>query len=170
MIIVILSGYWEHYPNRVNYATFLVNSMSLEMSPPPPFHPSCTWVKYFDPLILPAKKQKNRARLRHKLRRSLLLAVECHYGDTNLYNYKFEVHNIFAILGRGVFRTLSNVYGGALCKNSQRVNTVNRFCKNAPSQMFSWVLNTPLLVFIQFVQKWGINVGVIKLEKLSHFD
>ena len=29
---IILSGYWEHYPRGVNYATVLVNSMSLEIS------------------------------------------------------------------------------------------------------------------------------------------
>ena len=32
IIFVILSGHWEHYPNRANHATFLVNSMSIEMS------------------------------------------------------------------------------------------------------------------------------------------
>ena len=33
MIFVILSSYSEHYSNGVNYATFLVNSVRLEISP-----------------------------------------------------------------------------------------------------------------------------------------
>ena len=57
---------------------------------------------------MPAKETKNRARLGPKLRWSLFLAVECLYGDTNLC--KPEVHNIFAILVRGVFRTQSIIY------------------------------------------------------------
>ena len=30
------------------------------------------------------------------------------------------------------------------CKNSERILAVNYFCKNIQSQMFNWVLNTPL--------------------------
>ena len=37
---------------------------------------------------------------------------------------------------RGVFRTLSNIKDGGVCKNSQWLK--------APSQMFDRVLNTPL--------------------------
>ena len=55
-------------------------------------------------LTLPAKKQnKKKNRLGPKLRWSQLLAVKCHYGDTNLR--KSDVHCIFAILAKGVFRT-----------------------------------------------------------------
>ena len=50
IVLATLSDYWEHYSNRVNYRTFLGNSMSLELK--------ITWVKNFDPLTLPAKKQK----------------------------------------------------------------------------------------------------------------
>ena len=32
----------------------------------------------------------------------------------------------------------------SFCKNSERILAVNYFCKNIPSQMFNWVLNTPL--------------------------
>ena len=53
MIFVVLSGYSEHYPNKVNYPTLLANSMRLS-------HPSCTWVKNFDCLTFPAKKQKKK--------------------------------------------------------------------------------------------------------------
>ena len=35
--------------------------------------------------------------------------------------------------------------------------------------MFDWVLNAPLLVFIQFVQKWGFIIAVVNLRVLSHF-
>ena len=31
------------------------------------------------------------------------------------------------------------------CKDSQQLITINYFCKNAPSQMFHWVLNMPLV-------------------------
>ena len=39
--IAILSGYWEYYSSRVNYATFLVNSMSLEISSNTTLQTSC---------------------------------------------------------------------------------------------------------------------------------
>ena len=68
MIFVTFSGYLEHYPNRVNYAIFLMNSMNLEISSTTTVNPSCTWVKIFDLLTLPAKMQKNRARLGPKLK------------------------------------------------------------------------------------------------------
>ena len=50
IVFVILSGYWEHYPSRVNCATFSVTLMSLEISSITYLpHPSCTWDKNFDP-------------------------------------------------------------------------------------------------------------------------
>ena len=44
------------------------------------------------------------------------LAVECLYGDTNLC--KLEVHSLFAILVRDVFRTQLNNYDEAFLENS----------------------------------------------------
>ena len=50
IVFVILSGYWEHYPSRVNCVTFSVTLMSLEISSITYLpHPSCTWDKNFDP-------------------------------------------------------------------------------------------------------------------------
>ena len=43
MIFVILSRYWEHYPNRVNDAIFFLSV--LKCPPPPTSHPCWTWVK-----------------------------------------------------------------------------------------------------------------------------
>ena len=37
------------------------------------------------------------------------------------------------------------------CKNSQRLEAVNYFYKNAPSQMFDWVLRAPLS-FMETIQ------------------
>ena len=51
-------------------------------------------------------------------------------------------------LPRGVLRTQSNIYDGSFCENSQRhkVFTVfNYLKKKAPSWMFDWALNAPLL-------------------------
>ena len=90
MKFVTLSGFWELYPNRLNYVTF------------------------FDPLTLPAKKLKIRARLGPKLRWSLLLIVECLYGDTSLC--KLDIHKIFSIFARGVFRNHVNIYDEAFSK------------------------------------------------------
>ena len=56
--VAILSGYWEYYPSRVNYATFLVNSMSLEISSNTTLQTSCIWVEKFYPLTLSEKKYK----------------------------------------------------------------------------------------------------------------
>ena len=49
------------------------------------------------------KKKKKRSQVGTKLNHPLLLTAECCYGDTNLS--KREVHGIFAILARGIFRT-----------------------------------------------------------------
>ena len=152
IIFVILSRHREHYPNRVNYATFLVNSMSRNGFQ----HQPLTLVTLTSKILTLShslQKSKKRARFGPKLRWSVFLAVEYLYGETNLC--KLEVHSIFAILARGVFRTQSNIYDGA-------------FHKNAPSQMLNWVLNTPPLVFIQFLQKWGFNMAVVKLQALTH--
>ena len=120
MIFVILSGYWEHYPNRVNYPSLSVNSMSLGISSTltfPPLH----WVINFDRLTIPAKKKK-RSRMDSKFRWSLLLAVECLYGDTRLC--KVEVNSIFTILARGVFRSQLNIFDVGFCKYSSRLSTL----------------------------------------------
>ena len=58
MTLVILSGHWEHYPNRVNHVTFWWILWVLIRPSPPPSQPSCTWVKNFEPLTLSGKKQK----------------------------------------------------------------------------------------------------------------
>lgn len=47
------------------------------------------------------------------------------------------------IYNRGVFRTLSNIYNGALL--AKIVNSFKQlFCENAPAQMFDRVINTSL--------------------------
>ena len=76
--------------------------MSLEISSTLtvlPLH----WVKNFDRLTIPAKKKREQKRIRmdSNLRWSLLLAVECLYGDTPLC--KLEVNSILIILARGDF-------------------------------------------------------------------
>ena len=70
----------------------------------------CTWVKNFDPPTLPGKNRKRRA----KLMCSYILTVEFLYGDANLC--KLEVHIIFVILVRDVFRTQLNIYDEAFEK------------------------------------------------------
>ena len=57
VIFIILSVYWEHNLNRVNYATFLVIQWVLKCPLAAPPYPS-SWVKNFDTLTLPARKQK----------------------------------------------------------------------------------------------------------------
>ena len=58
IIFVILSGYWEHYPSRVNCATFSATLMSLEISSITYLpHPSYTWDKNFDTHTPRKKKQ-----------------------------------------------------------------------------------------------------------------
>ena len=112
IIFVILSGYWEHYPSRVNCATFSATLMSLEISSITYLpHPSYTWDKNFD-THTPRKKNSQVAA---KLWCSFL-EVECLYGDSNLY--KLQVHSIFAILARGVFRTQLNTCDRTFCKNN----------------------------------------------------
>ena len=44
------------------------------------------------------------------------MAVECLYEDTNLC--KLEVHSIFAILAKGLFRIESNICDEAFWKNN----------------------------------------------------
>ena len=93
------------------------------------------------------------------------MAVECLYGDKNLC--ELEVHSTFTIPAGGVLGAQSNIYDGAFWKKSKIAKC---FYKNAPSQVFSWVLNTLLLVLIQLVQKRGFNMAVSKFQVLSHFD
>ena len=112
VIFAILSGYWEHYSSRVNYETFLINSVSLEISSTTTLKPSCIWVKSFDALTLPLKILKSW----HKLKVLSSFDSRISFGDINLC--KFEVHSTFAVLVRGVFRTQSKIYDGVFCKNS----------------------------------------------------
>ena len=70
----------------------------------------CTWVKNFDPPTLPGKIG-NRGKL-NKI--NVLFSVECLHGDKTLC--KLEVHIIFAILARDVFRTQLNIYDEAFEK------------------------------------------------------
>ena len=46
---------------------------------------------------------------------------------------------------RGVFSTQSIIYDGVFYENSKQLKTVNYFFKKAPSQIFGWVRNTPLI-------------------------
>ena len=62
------------------------------------------------------------------LRWSLLLAVECVYGDKNLC--ELEVHSTFTIPAGGVLGAQSNIYDGAFWKKSKIAKC---FYKNAPS-------------------------------------
>ena len=43
---------------------------------------------------------------------------------------------------RGVFRTQSNIFDGAFLR--RQFTAANSICNKVPSQMFDWVLNTPL--------------------------
>ena len=51
----------------------------------------------------------------------------------------------FTVLPRFIFRTQPKVYGGAFYKNSNQILAVNYFHKKAPSYMFDWISNAPLL-------------------------
>ena len=51
-------------------------------------------------------------------------------------------HNIqHSIVFRGVFRTMLQIYDGAICENSQRLKTVNYFYKKLKTWMTDWVLS-----------------------------
>ena len=55
---------------------------------------------------------------------------------------------------KGVSRTLSHIYDGAVSKNSEWLFAVNYFPKNASSKTFDKILNTPLcFIFLYSVQK-----------------
>ena len=59
MIFIILSGFWEHCPSRINYATFFQwIQWFFKSPPPPPSHSSCFRVKKLTLSHSLQKKQK----------------------------------------------------------------------------------------------------------------
>ena len=56
----------------------------------------------------------------------------------------------YHIINRDVFISQSNLYDRVFCENSQPLSAVNNFCKKALSQVFDWVLNTPLFYYMAF--------------------
>ena len=53
---------------------------------------------------------------------------------------------IYWVVFGGLFRTQSNIHNGVFCESSWRHLAVNYFCKRAPSWMFDWVLNRPMVL------------------------
>ena len=49
-----------------------------------------------------------------------------------------------------LFRTQSNIHNRVFCEDNERFLAVNYFHKKAPSQIFHWILNTPLSSFTKY--------------------
>ena len=59
---------------------------------------------------------------------------------------KFQIHLDLLGSSGAYLKSFQTLMLELFCINSSRVSTVNIFSKNAPSQMFSWVQNTPVLI------------------------
>ena len=73
----------------------------------------------------------------------LLVELRVYSYDMWVYNYnltKIYLPHTF----RGLWRTLSNIYDKAFCKNNLRLKVVYNFHKKASSLIFEMVLNTSL--------------------------
>ena len=105
MIFVILSGFGNITQYiKLHDLFYLVQSVLKYLPPYTTTLRSYFHLSYnFDLLKLP-EKNKKQSQVGTKLRCCLLLAVYSPYGDTNFFD--LEVHGIFAILIRSIFRTL----------------------------------------------------------------
>ena len=63
-----------------------------------------------------------------------------------------------------LFRTKSNIYGGAFCKNS------NYFRRKASSKMFDWVLNASLIKHIQVISCFPQVFANLNYFDLKYLD
>ena len=99
----------EYYPNTVNYATFLVNSIGLEISS------ITTLVSLGLKILTLSQSLRKSKKIEPDGPKVGFFAVECLYEYTNLCKLE-EVHSVFAVFVRGIFRIQSNIYKGAFCK------------------------------------------------------
>ena len=64
--------------------------------------------------------------------------IFCNFAIQLASRCKYQINDY-----RDVFRTQSSSYDRIFCDSSKRLKAVNYYCKDAPSQMFHWVLSTP---------------------------
>ena len=82
-----------------------------------------------------------------------------------LYHKKVLLDSLFIHIQRSIQNPVNHLRWSFLYGNSKQLKTVNYFFKKAPSQIFVWVRNTPLiwmyLVSFRSVSSAAIHVNII---------